>query len=72
MLHHTTPAPASPPRAPTVQIRSQRRAHWAWFDHALIDDHAHQIRADRRRAVRRARPATPTTIRGNVGPRWCV
>ena len=43
MLHHTTLAPAAPPRAPTVQIRSQRRAHWAWFDHALIDDHAHQI-----------------------------
>jgi len=43
MLHHTTLATASPPCAPTVQIRSQRHAHWAWFDHALIDDHAHQI-----------------------------
>lgn len=43
MLHHTTPAPASPPRAAPMQVRSQRRAYWAWFDHALIDDYAQHV-----------------------------
>lgn len=43
MLHHTIPAPASPRETERVQIRSQRRAHWAWFDHALIDAYAQHI-----------------------------
>ena len=43
MLHHTTPAPASPPGAAPMQVRSQRRAYWAWFDHALIDDYAQHL-----------------------------
>jgi len=43
MLHHTTPAPASPPGAVPMQVRSQRRAYWAWFDHALIDDYAQHL-----------------------------
>jgi len=43
MRDHTTPTTQSPPRAAPVQIRSQRRAHWAWFDHALIDDYAEHL-----------------------------
>jgi hypothetical protein len=43
MVDHTTPATAFPPRAERVRIRSQRRAHWAWFDHALIDDYAQHL-----------------------------
>jgi len=26
-----------------MQVRSQRRAYWAWFDHALIDDYAQHL-----------------------------
>lgn len=43
MDDHTTSASEPLPGAALVPIRAQRPAHWAWFDHALIDDYARHI-----------------------------